>query len=51
MAHPQQGANVGKFSSREIVDYEHSSRSDGVRSSAILNIGSLRSKLASTPSS
>src|SRR5208282_4714735 len=31
----------GRFSSREIVDCEHNSRSDGDRSSAILNIGSL----------
>src|ERR1019366_2461441 len=32
----------GRFSSREIVDCEHSSRSDGARSSAILNMGSPR---------
>src|ERR1022692_792233 len=41
----------GRFSSREIVDCEHSSRSDGDKSSAILNIGSLRRELASFPSS
>ena len=41
----------GRFSNREIVDCEQSSRSDGVRSSAILNIGSLRRELASIPSS
>src|SRR5450631_3859774 len=41
----------GRFSSREIVDCEHSSRSDGDKSSAILNIGSLRRELASCPSS
>ena len=41
----------GRFSNREIVDCEHNSRSDGVRSSAILNIGSLRRQLASIPSS
>ena len=41
----------GRFSSREIVDCEHSSRPDGVRSSAILNTGSQRSVLASMPSS
>ena len=35
-AHAQQRAHVGPFSSREIVDCEHSSRSDGVRSIAIL---------------
>src|SRR5512132_1722214 len=41
----------GRFSSREMVDCEHSSRSDGDRSSAILNNGSLRRELASLPSS
>jgi len=41
----------GRFSNREIVGCEHSSRSDGVRSSAILNIGSERSESASLPSS
>ena len=41
----------GTFSSREMVDCEHSSRSDGDRSSAILNIGSTRRPLASLPSS
>src|ERR1035437_1871644 len=41
----------GRFSSREIVDCEHSSRSDGDKSSAILNIGSLRRDLAPFPSS
>src|ERR1039457_1970408 len=41
----------GRFSSREIVDCERSSRSDGDKSSAILNIGSLRRELASFPSS
>ena len=41
MARPtaKQGAWAsGRFSNREIVGGEHSSRSDGVRSSAILNI-------------
>ena len=41
----------GRFSNREIVDCEHNSRSDGVRSSAILNMGSERRELASLPSS
>jgi hypothetical protein len=41
----------GRFSRREIVDCEHSSRSDGVRSSAILNMGSPRRLEASSPSS
>ena len=41
----------GKFSNRDIVDCEHNSRSMGERSSAILNIGSRRSALASLPSS
>ena len=50
-AHSQQRANVRQFFNREIVDCEQSSRSDGVRSSAILNIGSLRRELASIPSS
>ncbi len=37
-AHPQQGANVGRIPNRGCVDCEHSSQSDGVRSSAILNM-------------
>jgi hypothetical protein len=37
------------FSNREIVDCEQSSRSDGVRSSAILNIGSLARVPANGP--
>src|ERR1700674_1446970 len=41
----------GKFSSREIVDCEHNSSSEGNRSSASLNIGSPRSVPASLPSS
>ena len=41
----------GRFSNREIVDCEHNSRSEGDRSSAILNMGSPRSELASSPSS
>ena len=45
------GAGEYTLSNREIVGCEHSSRSDGVRSSAILNIGSKRSESASLPSS
>jgi hypothetical protein len=41
----------GRFSSREIVDWEHNSSSEGSRSSASLNIGSRRSMSASLPSS
>src|ERR1700741_386781 len=41
----------GRFSSREIVDWEHSSSPAGKRSSASLNIGSRRSASASLPSS
>src|ERR1700749_922775 len=41
----------GRFSSREIVDCEHSSSPAGKRSSASLNIGSRRSASASLPSS
>ena len=41
----------GRFSKREIVDCEHGSRSDGVRSIAILNAGSPRRCEASLPSS
>jgi hypothetical protein len=41
----------GRFSNRDIVDCEHNCRSMGERSSAILNIGSRRSALASLPSS
>ena len=53
LPYPQHGANVrGRFSSnRDITDCEHNSRSMGERSSAILNIGSRRSALASLPSS
>ena len=50
-AHPQQGANVRHIFQPRIVDCEHNSRSMGERSSAILNIGSRRSALASLPSS
>ena len=51
-AHPQHMAQAtsGRFSNRDIVDCEHNSRSMGERSSAILNIGSRRSALASLPS-
>src|SRR6516165_8854281 len=41
----------GRFSSREIVDCEHSSSPAGKQSSASLNIGSERSASASLPSS
>ena len=45
-AHAQQGASIGQV----FKTGEHSSRSDGDRSSAILNMGSLRRELASLPS-
>src|SRR5262245_45107555 len=41
----------GRFSRREMVDCEHSARSDGDRSSAILNRGSYRRPVALLPSS
>ena len=44
-------ARRGKFSSREIVDCERRSHCEGVASSAISNMGSPRSVLASTASS
>jgi hypothetical protein len=44
-------SQVGDPLLREIVGCEHSSRSEGVRSSAILNIGSQRKVSASLPSS
>ena len=50
-AHPQHGANVRQIFQPRYCDCEHNSRSMGERSSAILNIGSRRSALASLPSS
>ena len=41
----------GRFSSREMVDWEHRSRPDGSRSSAILNTGSACRLVASLASS
>jgi autotransporter-associated beta strand protein len=48
---PTQNFSGGQFNLSSVVGCEHSSRSDGERSSAILNIGSPRSASASLPSS
>ncbi len=44
-AEAQQRPHISRFSSREIVDCEHNSSSEGNRSSASLNNGSRRSVL------